>query len=128
MLATAAPLFGTVLPALGARPAMPHCQWCVTATRPPFHPKVDHTQGEAGATTGASDHSVIRLLPRANKKLMALAAADPSLAAAAADSSSGAKEDLRHVVDGYGKTAGRLAWDMQRWVQLVVVHICPPDK
>jgi hypothetical protein len=71
---------------------------------------------------------VIRLVLRANKKLMALAAADPSLAAAAADSSSGAKEDLRRVADGYGKTAGRLAWDMQRWVQLVVVHICPPDK
>lgn len=60
---------------------------------------------------------MIRLLLRANKKLMSLAAADPSLAAAAADSSSGAKEDLRRVADSYGKTAGRLAWDMQRWAQ-----------
>ena len=65
---------------------------------------------------------MIRLLLRANKKLMGLAAAaagkDPALApaaaAAAADASSGAREDVRRLADKYGKTAGRLAWDMQR--------------
>jgi hypothetical protein len=65
-------------------------------------------QGEAG---------VIRLLLRANKKLMSLAAADAALAAAAAaDASCGARKDLRRVADSYGKTPGRLAWDMERWV------------
>lgn len=65
-------------------------------------------QGEVG---------VIRLLLRANRKLMGLvAAADPALAAAAAgaDAASGAREDVRRLADKYGKTAGRLAWDMQR--------------
>lgn len=63
-------------------------------------------QGEVG---------VIRLLLRANTKLMALAAADPAMAAAAAaEPGSGALQDLRGVADAYGKTAGRLAWDMQR--------------
>jgi hypothetical protein len=58
---------------------------------------------------------VIRLLLRANKKLMGLAAADPALAAAAAEQPGcGAGEDLRRLADKYGKTAGRLAWDMQR--------------
>lgn len=27
---------------------------------------------------------------------------------------SGAKEDLRHVEDSYRKTAGQLAWEMQK--------------
>lgn len=58
---------------------------------------------------------MIRLLLRANQKLMALAAADPALAAAA-DAVSGAREDLRRVADSYGKTPGRLAWDMERCV------------
>lgn len=75
---------------------------------------------------------MIRLLLRANRKLMGLIASDPTLAAAAAaadsqfqggggssgssNSSIGVRQDVRRLADSYGKTAGRLAWDMQRCV------------
>lgn len=56
---------------------------------------------------------MIRLLLRANLKLMTLAVAEPRMAAAA-DEASGLLGDVRQVADQYGKTAARLAWDMQR--------------
>jgi hypothetical protein len=63
-----------------------------------------HAQGDIG---------VIRLLLRANARLLALAAAEPRLAAAA-DASSGLLDDVRGAADRYGKVAARLAWDMAR--------------
>jgi len=81
--------------------------------RPPPHSLLPLTPPMPLHTYAQGEVGVVRLLLLANKKLMGLVAADPSLAAAAG-SSSGATQDLRGVADSYGKTAGRLAWDMQR--------------
>lgn len=57
----------------------------------------------------------MRLLLRANAKLMALAAAEGAAGPlAGAPAASGAREDVRRAADKYGKTAAHLAWDMQR--------------
>jgi hypothetical protein len=57
----------------------------------------------------------MRLLLRANTKLMALAAAEgPGGPLASAPAASGARGDVRKKTDKYGKTAANLAWDMQR--------------
>jgi hypothetical protein len=61
------------------------------------------------------DATIVRLLLRANVKLMALAAAEgPGSPLANAPASSGARGDVRKTADKYGKTAANLAWDMQR--------------
>jgi ankyrin repeat protein len=61
------------------------------------------------------DAAIVRLLLRANLKLMALAAAEGAAGPlASAPAASGARGDVRKMADKYGKTAANLAWDMQR--------------
>lgn len=84
---------------------MPMLLICLTNTQSLLF-VVDVLQGEVGA---------IRLLLRANARLMSLASVEGGAAVIAAmSSSSGARSDLRKVADRYGKTAATLAWDMQR--------------
>lgn len=56
--------------------------------------------------------SIVRLMLKANAKLMALTAETGQQSSAPA--ASGARSDLRKAADKYGKTAATLAWDMQQ--------------